>query len=54
MNKNGQLDKNIFGIPKEKYGFSNKANKPDYKTVSSHIISLFQIFAIVPVLPFFL
>ena len=31
INKNGQLDKNIFGIPKEKYGFSNKANKPDYK-----------------------
>jgi uncharacterized protein (DUF2141 family) len=30
-NMNGQLDKNIFGIPKEKYGFSNKANKPDYK-----------------------
>ncbi|MDR0604478.1 MAG: DUF2141 domain-containing protein [Bacteroidales bacterium] len=31
INKNGQLDKNVFGIPKEKYGFSNKANKPDYK-----------------------
>jgi uncharacterized protein (DUF2141 family) len=31
INKNGRLDKNIFGIPKEKYGFSNKANKPDYK-----------------------
>jgi uncharacterized protein (DUF2141 family) len=31
MNKNGQLDKNIFGVPKEKYGFSNKANKPDYR-----------------------
>jgi uncharacterized protein (DUF2141 family) len=31
INKNGQLDKNIFGIPKEKYGFSNNANKPDYK-----------------------
>jgi uncharacterized protein (DUF2141 family) len=30
INRNGQLDKNIFGIPKEKYGFSNKANKPDY------------------------
>ena len=30
-NKNGQLDKKIFGIPKEKYGFSNKDNKPDYK-----------------------
>ena len=31
INKNGKLDENIFGIPKEKYGFSNKANKPDYK-----------------------
>lgn len=31
INKNGQLDKNMFGIPKEKYGFSNKDNKPDYK-----------------------
>jgi uncharacterized protein (DUF2141 family) len=31
VNGNGQLDKNLFGIPKEKYGFSNKANKPDYK-----------------------
>jgi uncharacterized protein (DUF2141 family) len=30
INKNAQLDKNIFGIPKEKYGFSNKDNKPDY------------------------
>jgi uncharacterized protein (DUF2141 family) len=31
INKNGQLDKNLFGIPKEKYGFSNKDNKLDYK-----------------------
>jgi uncharacterized protein (DUF2141 family) len=31
INKNEQLDKNIFGVPKEKYGFSNKTNKPDYK-----------------------
>jgi uncharacterized protein (DUF2141 family) len=31
LNKNGQLDKNMLGIPKEKYGFSNKDNKPDYK-----------------------
>jgi uncharacterized protein (DUF2141 family) len=31
INKNGKLDKNILGIPKERYGFSNKANKPDYK-----------------------
>ncbi|MDR1420322.1 MAG: DUF2141 domain-containing protein [Treponema sp.] len=29
-NGNEQLDKNIFGIPKEKYGFSNNANRPDY------------------------
>jgi uncharacterized protein (DUF2141 family) len=30
-NNNGQLDKNIFGIPKEKYGFSNNAGRPDYR-----------------------
>jgi uncharacterized protein (DUF2141 family) len=30
-NKNSLLDKNIFGVPKEKYGLSNKGNKPDYK-----------------------
>ncbi|MDR1130711.1 MAG: DUF2141 domain-containing protein [Prevotellaceae bacterium] len=30
-NMNGALDKNIFGVPKEKYGFSNRDNKPDYK-----------------------
>jgi uncharacterized protein (DUF2141 family) len=30
-NDNEQLDKNIFGIPKEKYGFSNNAGRPDYK-----------------------
>lgn len=30
-NNNGQLDKNIFGIPKEKYGFSNNAARPDYR-----------------------
>jgi uncharacterized protein (DUF2141 family) len=30
-NGNEQLDKNIFGIPKEKYGFSNNASRPDYK-----------------------
>jgi uncharacterized protein (DUF2141 family) len=30
-NDNGQLDKNIFGMPKEKYGFSNTAGRPDYK-----------------------
>lgn len=30
-NKNGRVDKNMLGIPKEKYAFSNKANKPSYK-----------------------
>jgi uncharacterized protein (DUF2141 family) len=30
-NDNGQLDKNIFGMPKEKYGFSNNTGRPDYK-----------------------
>jgi uncharacterized protein (DUF2141 family) len=30
-NGNEQLDKNIFGIPREKYGFSNNASRPDYK-----------------------
>jgi uncharacterized protein (DUF2141 family) len=29
-NGNEQLDKNIFGIPKEKYGFSNNSNRPDF------------------------
>jgi uncharacterized protein (DUF2141 family) len=30
-NNNEQLDKNLFGIPKEKYGFSNNSYRPDYK-----------------------
>jgi uncharacterized protein (DUF2141 family) len=30
-NDNEQLDKNILGMPKEKYGFSNNSNRPDYK-----------------------
>jgi uncharacterized protein (DUF2141 family) len=30
-NGNGQLDKNIFGIPKEKYGFSNNADRPNFE-----------------------
>jgi uncharacterized protein (DUF2141 family) len=30
-NGNGQLDKNIFGIPKEKYGFSSHADRPVFK-----------------------
>ena len=36
-NNNGKLDKNMMGIPKEAYGFSNNAKgffgKPDYKDV---------------------
>ena len=31
MNENKTLDKNLFGIPKEPYGFSNGADKPDYE-----------------------
>jgi uncharacterized protein (DUF2141 family) len=37
LNKNGKLDKNFFGIPSEKYGFSNmpKTSKaPDFKQCS--------------------
>jgi uncharacterized protein (DUF2141 family) len=30
-NSNEQLDKNIFGIPKEKYGFSNDSDRPNYR-----------------------
>jgi uncharacterized protein (DUF2141 family) len=30
-NNNEQLDKNIFGIPKEKYGFSNNSDRPNYR-----------------------
>jgi uncharacterized protein (DUF2141 family) len=30
-NGNGQLDKNIFGIPKERYGFSNNSDRPDFR-----------------------
>jgi uncharacterized protein (DUF2141 family) len=30
-NDNGQLDKNIFGVPKEKYGFSNNSDRPDFR-----------------------
>ncbi len=35
VNNNGQMDKNIFGIPKEPYGFSNnivhKMSAPNFK-----------------------
>ena len=30
-NDNGQLDTNIFGIPKERYGFSNGARRPNFR-----------------------
>jgi uncharacterized protein (DUF2141 family) len=30
QDSNGQLDKNIFGIPKEKYGFSNNSDRPEF------------------------
>jgi uncharacterized protein (DUF2141 family) len=30
-NGNGQLDTNIFGIPRERYGFSNDARRPDFQ-----------------------
>jgi uncharacterized protein (DUF2141 family) len=30
-NDNERLDTNIFGIPKEKYGFSGNAGRPDYR-----------------------
>jgi uncharacterized protein (DUF2141 family) len=36
-NDNGQLDKNAFGVPKEKYGFSNNARRPDYKKCSFNL-----------------
>lgn len=42
-NKNGKLDKNMMGIPKEAYGFSNNAKgffgKPDYKDVKFELNS---------------
>jgi uncharacterized protein (DUF2141 family) len=31
VNENEQLDKNIFGIPKERYEFSNKSDRPVYE-----------------------
>jgi uncharacterized protein (DUF2141 family) len=30
-NENERLDKNIFGIPKERYGFSNNSDRPVYE-----------------------
>ena len=42
-NNNGKLDKNMMGIPKEAYGFSNNAKgflgKPDYKDVKFELNS---------------
>ncbi len=29
-NNNGELDTGVFGIPKEKYGFSNDARRPSF------------------------
>ena len=30
-NNNGKLDTNIFGIPTERYGFSNDIRRPDFR-----------------------
>ena len=42
-NSNGKMDKNMMGIPKEAYGFSNNAKgffgKPDYKDVKFELNS---------------
>ena len=42
-NSNGEMDKNMMGIPKEAYGFSNNAKgffgKPDYKDVKFELNS---------------
>ena len=42
-NNNGKMDKNMMGIPKEAYGFSNNAKgffgKPDYKDVKFELNS---------------
>ena len=42
-NGNGKMDKNMMGIPKEAYGFSNNAKgflgKPDYKDVKFELTS---------------
>lgn len=41
INQNGELDKNLFGIPKEPYGFSNNARgsfgPPSFMAVSIQI-----------------
>jgi uncharacterized protein (DUF2141 family) len=43
-NRNGKMDKNMMGIPKEAYGFSNNAKgffgKPDYKDVKFELNTL--------------
>ena len=41
-NNNGKLDKNLFGIPKERYGFSNNefgphGSKPEFKIAAFDI-----------------
>ena len=35
-NSNGQLDTNIFGIPMEKYGFSNNTRVPNFRRCLFH------------------
>lgn len=31
LNGNGKLDRNVFGIPREPYGFSNGVTRPDFE-----------------------
>lgn len=31
LNGNGKLDRSVFGIPREPYGFSNGAARPDFE-----------------------
>lgn len=38
-NKNNTLDKNILGIPKESYGFSNGARRPVFEDAAFHFRS---------------
>lgn len=34
LNKNGTLDKNLIGLPKEPYGLSSEASRPIFKDAS--------------------
>ena len=38
-NGNGKLDKNLLGVPKEGYGFSNEGNKPGFDNASFQLNS---------------